>query len=356
MKINFILPGLGDSGGIKVALIYAKLISNHGHDVIIYSQIKGYNLGRYDKQMINKVHQLYCTLKTISQYVNSKKRKKCDICYVYQINNKSIRDADVTVATAWCTAYDVANLNTSKGKKYYFIQDFEIWDNQKNGLESYSLPLRKIVISSWINSKLEEYTGKGNYPVVYNGIDIEKFKNPRKKYKRKGEKITCLMLNHSLIKKGVQYGMEAFENARKIYTNLELIMFGQDAPSNIPKYITYVQDPSQDKIVSLYCSADIFIFPSLEEGWGLTPIEAMACKCAVVGTRTGFVLDIGINGENILISKPMDTDGMSTNILKLINDSQLIRKISENGYRTACMLDWNKSCAKLEQIFFQNLT
>lgn len=42
-------------------------------------------------------------------------------------------NADYIIATAWPTAYDVAKLSDKKGKKYYFIQDFEVWDDKKGG-------------------------------------------------------------------------------------------------------------------------------------------------------------------------------------------------------------------------------
>lgn len=75
----------------------------------------------------------------------------------------------------WATAYKVNNLSTNAGKKLYFIQGFEIWDNKELGLKSYELPLNKIVISSWINKQLDEYIGIGPFPVIYYGIDTDTF-------------------------------------------------------------------------------------------------------------------------------------------------------------------------------------
>ena len=94
----------------------------------------------------------------------------------------------------------------------------------------------------------------------------------------------------------------------------------------MPEYIDYIQNPSQDLIVKMYSTSDIFIFPSLEEGWGLTPLEAMACECAVVATRTGFVLDLGKHEDNMMISNPGDIEDMVNNIEKLINDTKLLKK------------------------------
>ena len=95
--------------------------------------------------------------------------------------------------------------------------------------------------------------------------------------------------------------------------------------------------------------SDIFIFPSLEEGWGLTPLEAMACGCVVVGTNVGFALDIGKNKENVMISSPGDIEGMVENIIELIENPTLRNHISELARKSISDLDWENSCSKMEK-------
>lgn len=344
-KLNIILPGLGDSGGIKVIKKYRELLTELGWDVIIYCPVKSYNLHRYKFAFKNLVHQIYCTLKTIFEI-----NKKENIKWVWKVSDKFIRDADVTMATMWATAYDVNRLNDYKGSKYYFIQGFEIWDNREWGLESYRLPLNKIVISTWINNKLMETLGIGPFPIVMNGIDTNKFSNPYKVYKPYSETVHLLMLNHTLQKKGVTYGLKSFEKVHEKFPNTELKMFGMCSSEGLPEYVEYYQNPVPEFLVKLYCEADIFIFPSLEEGWGLTPLEAMACKCAVVGTNTGFVLDIGRDRYNMLISDAGDIDAMANNICNLISDHRLLKNISEMGYITVKQLEWKRSVLKLEDL------
>ena len=343
MKINIILPALGKSGGIDVIYKYAQLLTEKGHDVIVYKSIISYNMKRYSNIFINTIHQIYCSIKSCFEYKN---RNKVYDKYVISVNNKSIRDADIVFATAWPTAYLVNNLQHSKGEKYYFIQDFEVWDNEEQGLNSYNLPLKKIVISTWINNKLKEHLNIGPFPVIYNGIDKTKFYNENKHFHSE-EKIQCLLLNHKLPKKGVQIGIEVFEKCREYFPEITLKMFGLCDSNNLPEYIDYIQNPNDDDLIKLYSESDIFIFPSIEEGWGLTPLEAMACKCAVVASKTGFVLDISTNYENILISDPGDKEMMVKNLMMLIKDSKLRNQISISGYELTSGLSWEKSVNKL---------
>ena len=168
MKINFIMPGLGDSGGIKVIRNYAAMMNAAGEDVIIYCPIKAYNLHRYESSIKNIMHQIYCTVKTILSVITKAKE---EVKWIWSVNSDNIRSADATIATMWATAYDVARLHDKCGKKFYFVQDFEVWDNKEAGINSYKLPLKKIVVSSWINQQLKRELDIGPFPVAINGIN-----------------------------------------------------------------------------------------------------------------------------------------------------------------------------------------
>lgn len=340
MRVNFVLPGLGDSGGIKVVRKYVELMKERDVDVCIYCSLLADNLHRYSSDFLNFVHQVYCTIKLFCKAINSKDK---EIRWVFRISDKYIREADVTVATLWTTAYQVNSLSDKCGRKYYFIQGYEVWDDEKLGKESYLLPLKKIVISGWLNKQLEDNLNIGPFPVVYNGLETKVFKNAKKIYNENKETITCLMLNHTMKEKGVPYGLKAYEIVKEKYPNCKLKMFGMCPKGDLPEYIEYFQNPTKDVLINLYSTADIFIFPSIEEGWGLTPLEAMACKCAVVGSETGFVLDLGKHRENMMISEPKDSEGMAQNIIELIENRELLREISENGYNISLKLDWEKS-------------
>ena len=359
MKISFILPAIFGTGGINVVYEYSKRLGEFGHDVEIYAPILAYNMHR-GNSIVDVLKQIYATMKTMKwvyiDHIPSKisKEKKVGIKTVWKIGNKYIRDNDVVIATAWCTAFDVAKLRKSKGEKVYFIQGLEIWDNEELGRRSYQLPMKKITIAKWIKDKLVREHGcqDKEIDVVNNGIDCNKFTIDEKEYDHDGE-IRCLMLDHTLPQKGVKYGVEAYKKAKKKYPDISLAMFGRKKSNYVPEGAEYHLNPSQDELINLYREADVFIFPSIEEGWGLTPIEAMACKCAVVGSNVACMLDIGKDGENVILCDPKDTDAMTRSILMLIKDRQLREKIAENGYKTVQTLDWEVSSRKLESLLLQ---
>lgn len=352
MKISFILPALYGTGGIDVVYEYARRLAEKNNEVTIYAPIIAYNMKR-GNILVDFLKQIYATLKTIKWFYIDKlprtmsERKKVTVKPVLFISDRLIEDGDCVIATAWCTAYDVNKLSTSKGEKVYFIQDYEIWDNEQAGKKSYSLPLHKIVIAEWIKNRLISECGcKEDIPVVNNGIDTHIFK-PKERDK-KDSVINCLMLDHTLEKKGVKFGLEAFSKAKESVPGLKLRMFGIKRSSYITDEIEYYENPDKSTLIDLYQSSDIFIFPSIEEGWGLTPVEAMACKCAVVGTDVGCMLDIGVDEGNVILCKPKDVRKMADGIIRFAKDSEFRKRIADSGYETVKKLDWEISTLKFE--------
>lgn len=88
---------------------------------------------------------------------------------------------------------------------------------------------------------------------------------------------------------------------------------------------------------------------SVEEGFGLPGLEAMACVCAVVSSYRG-VLGYVIDGENSLLSPVRDVDAMVNNIVRLFEDDELGKRISENGIRTGKERSLEKSASTFERI------
>lgn len=157
------------------------------------------------------------------------------------------------------------------------------------------------------------------------------------------------MLYHDLPKKGVKDGLTAYKNAKDRYPNVKLTMFGLADRPDISDEIVYYKDPSREELKGLYKKADIFLYTSREEGWGLTPLEAMASKCAVVGTNTGCMLDIGSDRENALLCEPGDVRKMTENLCELFENHEMIIELAENGYKTVQQFSWNNSVNQLER-------
>lgn len=351
MKINFIAPAVGNSGGMQVVFKYAIELEKRGHEVFVYAPIIPYVLQK--KSFIYKcayviprvVHNIYkFKVKNYPHQLCENVKWKI----VPMINDRFVSHADVVIATAWPTAYDVAKLSIKKGKKFYFIQDYEVWDDKDKGEASYKLNLNKIVIADWIKKRIADLgIDTSKIPTVNNGIDYSVYE--RKRSYNNSEEFRFLILDHHLEKKGVKYGIEVYEKIKNRFPKVTLKMFGMKRSAFVPDYAEYYENPTRAELVNLYNESDIFLFPSIEEGWGLTVIEAMASGCAIVGTNTGCLLEIGKDKCNCMKSNPKDVDSMVENVIEIMKNDKLFFKLVQQGKETAKNLDWNKSVVQFEK-------
>lgn len=345
MRINVIIPFTAMTGGMKVIFQYINGLQERGHKVNVYVPAISYKFnykGITGMVSRGKASIFNCLSWRRVKWFDLKVRVKV----IPSINNLFVEDADITIATAWPTAYSVNRLNSRKGKKVYFIQHYETWSGDLDKVEgSYDLDLNQIVISKWLKDLMETKHNKDKVYIAYNGIESSFLCSEDKKF---NEKINILIMNHNLEWKGFNDGLDALKIVKEKYKNINITCFGlEDYKSDI---LQYYKRPNKEKLKELYKNADIYLFPSQFEGWGLTVIEAMANKCAVVGTKTGVLDDLGIDGENALISEPKDIEGLANNIIRLIEDKNLLVKISSNGFKVAQSLDLENTIINYEKI------
>ncbi len=104
-------------------------------------------------------------------------------------------------------------------------------------------------------------------------------------------------------------------------------------------------------LAELYSSSDLFVFASHIEGYGLPPLEAMACGTPVITTDCKGVKDFVVDGENSLLIPPKQPDVIAKSIIKLYNDSDLADKLIENGLETSQKFTWERVVDVFEKAF-----
>jgi len=93
-------------------------------------------------------------------------------------------------------------------------------------------------------------------------------------------------------------------------------------------------------LAQILSAADVFVFPSLFESFGLPPLEAMACGTAVVCTDSGGVREYARHGFNCLLVPPGQVAPLANAILKLVNSPTLRQQLIANGLATAAIWSW----------------
>lgn len=352
LTINLIIPFLEKTGGIIVILEYFLNLSKSGHDVKIYYPLIPYwnllpgNINFFRRLIIYIkiiLKNLLRMQKTVEWYHNPVK-----ISPVPAIKGLFLRKSDISMATAWPTAYDVHKLDRDKGAKFYFIQGYEIWDDIKLVQNSYRLPLKLITISSWLTNILRFDLNVNVEAEIHNGIRLDRFYPPDTK---RDNPVTISMLYHEWKPKGAFDGLKAFSKIKNEFPEIRIMLFGMFDKPEVDFDLEYYQNPSYTQLLSLYQSSHIFLFPSHGEGWGMTPMEALACKCAVVGTHIGCIKEI-YNGKNIFIIKPGSPEGAYLGLKSLILNSEERERLAEEGFKTIQDHNWHNSALKLQNVFF----
>lgn len=93
----------------------------------------------------------------------------------------------------------------------------------------------------------------------------------------------------------------------------------------------------------LYATSDIFVLPSFWEGYGIVFLEAMAWGLPIVSYNTGAIPEVVIDGKSGILVPLKDIQGLSSAIMRLMNDDDLRKRLGEEGKKTASQHnDWQE--------------
>ncbi len=110
----------------------------------------------------------------------------------------------------------------------------------------------------------------------------------------------------------------------------------------------YIEDKDVPVIYNL---ASVFVWPSLYEGFGLPPLEAMACGCPAIVSDIASIREVC--GEAAYYVDPYDADYMAQCILKVLSDETLRQYLREKGAERSKLFSWEDSAGKLVDVFME---
>jgi glycosyltransferase involved in cell wall biosynthesis len=153
--------------------------------------------------------------------------------------------------------------------------------------------------------------------------------------------------------------IKAFNSLSENYPDTHLVIVGnkgwnfddvlKEGSRDKVHLIGYVE---AEELVALYNMAKVFVFPSLYEGFGIPPLEAMSCGCPVVTSNISSLPEVV--GDSALLIDPYSTEEIAGAIGTLLSNPELHQELSRKGLRQATKFSWGNSAKKLIEVF-QNL-
>jgi glycosyltransferase involved in cell wall biosynthesis len=362
LRINFILPFYSERpiGGFKTAYEYANELAARGHEVSLIHPRFMRNIER-SKGFLRRVQ--HATLNS-RNYLSPRAalgwqplRDDVRFLFVAEPTAQNIPDADIVFATAWQTAEYVFEYPRQKGEQFYLVMDFDPWIASRETLEkTWRWPLTKITISNWLYEKVLSAGCTSsevvNIPI---GINFERF-NFTNQIENRGKSV--LMLFSSSPSKGSADGLNALVACRREHPDLEVVLFGPNyrrRPPDLPRWAKYRGNVSDQELRQLYNESSVYVCSSLAEGFAMPPAEAMACGCAVAATDCGGIREFAVDGQNALLSPAGKPALLAQNILRLIEDEELRRRLARRGRETIQAFTWSAATDKLESAIDLNL-
>ena len=277
-------------------------------------------------------------------------RLRAHVNWVARWRPAAMPDGDAIVATAWQSAPVVAAAPTRSGVPFYLVQHYEsLYHGAPAQVDAtYRLPLRKIVISTWLAGIMRDRFG-AVAPVVVTPVDPDLFH--RVPGARSGPGPRVLMLHHEYAWKGVADGLEAVRRVKVRVPALRLVGFGVKAPRGHSPYDEFHADVDQAVLAALYSGCDIYLCPSWDEGLGMPSMEAMACGAALVTYDNGGSRDYATDGDTALVARRRDVDDLAAKLERMVRDAALRARLASAGAAfITTAFDWDRAVRRMEEL------
>jgi glycosyltransferase involved in cell wall biosynthesis len=294
------------------------------------------------------------------------------------INSRKLNDMDI-IHVQWPipnglgalflkTFKKIPYINTVYGEEIYLSKRYHTTFIIKFLVNNSS---KTITISNGsLKACLESGLKEEKIQIIPFGVDTNFFK-PIDVYKD-DQIFQILSVGYLIERKGFKYLIEAFKLIKKEHENVKLKIVGSGPLEkqlkklildlNLENSIEIISNVSDEELLEMYNSSDLFVLPSIvdsegnTEGLGVVLLEAMACKLPVIGSRVGGIPDIINDTETGLLVQEKDDIELSQYVIKLIENKVFRKNIALKGYEMVKIhFSWEKIAKEYINIYISVL-
>ena len=196
--------------------------------------------------------------------------------------------------------------------------------------------------------------------VIHNGIDHSVL---RPGSARAIEEPYILYVGSERPRKNLARLVEAFALLKKEFPGLKLVKVGEPGRSReyrrslmkkldtlgVTGDVIFINYASEEELAGYYSSAALLAYPSLYEGFGLPPLEAMACGCPVVASNNSSLPEV-VGDAGILID-PYDVSGLARAMREVITNNGLREDMVARGLKQAGKFSWERTARETQKVY-----
>jgi glycosyltransferase involved in cell wall biosynthesis len=221
---------------------------------------------------------------------------------------------------------------------------------------------RIVVNSHYMFNKIVDYYGieSSKIVIIPNGVDLKRFSDQEKSMMLDGAP-SILYLGGLFRRKGVDILIKAVAKAKAKLPGIRLHLVGSGSfgeyleelaiNEKIDKQVIFWGHADYAVIPEYYKSADICVFPSRYEPFGIVVLEAFASGKPVVASCVGGISETVSDGKNGILVKPNDPRALSNAIVKLSEDGVLRKNISKCASETAARYSWENIAGEYLRLY-----
>lgn len=153
--------------------------------------------------------------------------------------------------------------------------------------------------------------------------------------------------------------IKAFKEIAKVKPNLKLVLVGHSNKSealqelilenNLREKIIFTGFVADKEIIPLISASELFVFPSLYEGFGIPLLDAQQCNVAVLSSNAGSLPEVG--GKGAIYFNPLSIDEMEKEILKVLKNEDLKNEVKQFGLINRQNFSWNKTANQTYNLY-----
>jgi glycosyltransferase involved in cell wall biosynthesis len=221
----------------------------------------------------------------------------------------------------------------------------------------FGLKYAKFVLTPSIHSKelLQQTYNISEHRIRYIHNGVRTIENKNKCPKNSAGRKYILYMGRISKMKNISNLLKAYGRIHNL-TNHILVIIGNDEKlfkkelriagisSQIYNKIIFIQDLDEESKNEWIRNSSLFVFPSLYEGFGLPPLEAMANGCPVIVSNNSSLPEVC--GDAAIYVNPYNPDEISDAILKVLDNGELRRNLIELGLKRSMQFSWGDSASE----------